>query len=294
VLHLDPFEPRAPRLPHPRFGVLTQLATSVGVHVSVFVIAVLLAMTTSPPTIERRHPMLIADQRPPDLTHIVFLTPELRRKGGGGGGGGNQQPGPIRRAQSVGSDAMTLRVRKPTPAAAATASPPPIENVSPLPSIVLDAKTLASGNFEQIGLPSGGVLSGISTGPGSGGGVGTGVGTGIGSGSGPGLGPGSGGGTGGGVYRPGGSVSPPRLIKEVKPAYTNEALRRRIQGTVVLEAIVRRDGCPSHIRVLQSLDPGGLDENAVAAAEQWRFEPGRLVSTPVDVVVTISLDFRIW
>jgi len=80
----------------------------------------------------------------------------------------------------------------------------------------------------------------------------------------------------------------------ITTCHQGKALRRRIQGTVVLEAIVRRDGCPSHIRVLQSLDPGGLDENAVAAAEQWRFEPGRFVSTPVDVVVTISLDFRIW
>ena len=43
------------------------------------------------------------------------------------------------------------------------------------------------------------------------------------------------GGTGGGIYRPGGSVPGPRVIKEVKPPYTAEALRRMIQGTVVLE-----------------------------------------------------------
>ena len=114
----------------------------------------------------------------------------------------------------MGSDAVTLRVRKPpTP----PASLPPVENVLAIPAVVLDAKPLSSGIFDQIGLPTGGVLSGASTGPGSGGGVGTGVGTGIGSGRGPGLGPGSGGGTGGGFYRLGRSVRAP-FDQEVKPA----------------------------------------------------------------------------
>jgi TonB family protein len=158
---------------------------------------------------------------------------------------------------------------------------------------VLDAKPLASGLFDQIGLPTGGVMSGTSTGPGSGGGVGTGFGTGIGSGRGPGFGPGSGGGTGGGIYRPGGAVSAPRLIKEVKPKYTSEALVKRIQGTVVLEAVVTADGCASQIRIVRSLDAGGLDEEAVAAVAQWRFEPGRLGAAPVDVLVTIVLNFSL-
>ena len=59
---------------------------------------------------------------------------------------------------------------------------------------MLDALPLASGTFNQIGLPVGGVSYGTSTGPGSGGGVGTSTGTGLGSGRGPGIGPGSDGG----------------------------------------------------------------------------------------------------
>ena len=202
---------------------------------------------------------------------------------------------PIRRAQGVGEDAITLRVQKrPSPPAPATpASAPAVEDVPPLPAIVLDAKPLASGLFDQIGLPTGGVSSGTSTGPGSGGGVGTGIGTGIGSGRGPGLGPGSGGGTGGGVYRPGGAVSAPRLTKQVKPKYTSDALANGIHGTVVLEIVVTANGCASQIRIVRSLDAGGLDEEAVAAVAQWRFEPGRLAGTPVDVLVTIALDFAI-
>jgi TonB family protein len=78
----------------------------------------------------------------------------------------------------------------------------------------------------------------------------------------------------------------------VRPTYTEDALLRRVQGTVVLEAVVNRDGRPTRIRVVASLDPG-LDQEAILAASQWQFEPGRLAGTPVEVLVTIALDFRI-
>jgi protein TonB len=73
----------------------------------------------------------------------------------------------------------------------------------------------------------------------------------------------------------------------------NDALSQKIQGTVVLELVVRSDGRPSDIRIVRSLDPGGLDEQAIIAASQWRFEPGRLAGKPVDVLVTVMLDFWI-
>jgi len=292
VLDLDPLAPRTPRLPHRRLGALTQLAASTTLHLILAVIAALIG-TMSVPGIDVRRAEPITDQGP-DVRHIVFLTPELPRAGAGGGGGGNQRPDPIRLAQGVGADAITLRVRKEPPAApVTTASAPAAEDVPALPSIVLDAKPLASGLFDQTGLPTGGVMSGTSTGPGSGGGVGTGSGTGVGSGRGPGFGPGSGGGTGGGIYRAGGAVSAPRLLREIKPNYTKEALLKRIQGTVVLEVVVTADGCTSQIHIIRSLDVGGLDEEAVAAVAQWRFEPGRLAAAPVDVLVRIELDFVI-
>ena len=52
-------------------------------------------------------------------------------------------------------------------------------------------------------------------------------------------------------------------------------------------------GRPTRIRVIRSLDPEGLDQQAVLAASQWEFEPGRLAGQPVNVVVTIALDFSI-
>jgi TonB family protein len=223
---------------------------------------------------------------------IVFLATESPSTGGGGGGGGNQQPGPIRRAQGVGTDKLTLRTRQPLPLRV-TAVPDRVEDVPPFPSILLDVEPPASGVLEQVGLPTGGSATGTSTGTGSGGGVGTGVGTGIGPGRGPGLGPGSGGGTGGGIYRAGGPVSWPRLIKEVRPHYTESALRNMTQGRVAMEAVITRDGCPTDMRIIRSLDRGGLDEEAIAAVAQWRFEPGRLNGVPVNVLVMIVVDFSI-
>ena len=287
MLHLDELAPATPRLPQRRRSALTQLAASAAVHAILVVIAAVIATTLAPGTAARR-----TDQQEPAIQHLVFLASELPQTGRGGGGGGNRQPGRIRSAQGVGSDAITLRVRKPPPTEIpVTPAPAPVEEVPPLPAALLEAKSLASGLFDQIGLPAVAMSSDTSTGPGVGGGVGTGTGTGLGSGRGSGLGAGAGGGTGGGLYRPGGAVSAPRLIEEVKPRYTGYALQSKIQGTVVLEAIVGRDGRASHIRILRSLDRGGLDEEAVAAVAKWRFEPGGLAGEPVDVLVTIMVDF---
>ncbi len=56
-----------------------------------------------------------------------------------------------------------------------------------------------------------------------------------------------------------------------QPPPTNDALRNKIQGTVILEVIVRRDGIPSDIRVVRSLDRRRFDEQAIAAVQQRRF-----------------------
>jgi protein TonB len=106
------------------------------------------------------------------------------------------------------------------------------------------------------------------------------------------VGAGSGGGFGGGAYRLGGAVVPPTLLKQVTPKYTADAMRQRIQGVVALEVVVSREGAPTAIRVARSLDPK-LDEEAITAARQWRFAPGRVGNTPVDVLVTILIDFNI-
>jgi TonB family protein len=272
----------APRLPARR--LTTNIAIAAGIHLLAATIIVL-ALRAEPGRPAGGEPAPAPAIQVVLPSHLVFVP--NGPPGGGGGGGGNRQPGPIRHADGVGHDAFTMRTAKRPPAPGLLAREPDV------PPLVLDALPLASGTTAQIGLPIGGVSYGTSTGPGSGGGVGTGTGTGLGEGRGPGIGPGSGGGIGGGAYRPGGAVTAPRLMAQVKPRYTNDALERRIQGSVWLELVVTREGRAGEVRVARSLDPGGLDEEAITAVRQWQFEPGRLAGAPVDVVVTVVMDFVI-
>jgi TonB family protein len=220
------------------------------------------------------------------VPRMVFL--QMPGPGGGGGGGGNRQAAPPSRAQAIGQDRITLNAARPI-----VAQPQPSPAVSTIPSVALPALPLASGRAYQIGLPEAPASLVFSQGPGSGGGVGTGSGTGIGPGAGPGFGPGTGGGFGGGAFRPGNGITVPTLLLQVRPGYTSEAMQRKVQGTVVLEVVVGADGIPSAIRVARSLDPNGLDNEAVQAVRQWRFVPGQRGDTPVPVLVSIVIDFHI-
>jgi TonB family protein len=145
--------------------------------------------------------------------------------------------------------------------------------------------------LSNIGDPNG-IAGPPSAGPGQGGGIGTGQGRGVGEGKGPGAGPGEGGGAGGGVFRVGGGVSPPSVVSRVEPQYSEEARKARYQGTVVLEAIVRKDGTVDILRVVRSLG-FGLDENAIQALKQWRFRPGMKGGIAVDVALNIEVNFNL-
>jgi TonB family protein len=238
-------------------------------------------------------------------TRLVFLaTPG---PGGGGGGGGNRQPAPARQARLDGPRRLRSPITPrrpadrrpeqpvrpaepeppiPKPEPPAPEPPPP----APAPAATAPVATVAADNETRPGVLDEGATG--SQGPGSDGGSGTGTGTGMGEGTGPGIGPGSGGGIGGGPFRPGSGVTPPRLVHEVKPDYTDEARRRGVNGEVVLEVVVQRDGRVGDIRVIQGLG-GGLDRRAIEAVRQWRFAPGERLGTPVDVVVEVAVEFRL-
>jgi TonB family protein len=69
-------------------------------------------------------------------------------------------------------------------------------------------------------------------------------------------------------------------------------VRALIQGTVTLDAIVGIDGKISEVRVRKSLDPDlGLDHEAVAAVQQWRFSPATRFGEPVPLRVSVELFF---
>lgn len=236
-------------------------------------------------------PLDLRNADPINIDQIVWVAEP--GPGGGGGGGGNQSIEPPRLAELAGKDKLTVPVSKP-PLVVPPEKPP--EDVLPTQEFNIPAQTLASAETSLAGVLESMRSSNSTTaqGAGTGGGAGTGTGSGIGPGTGSGLGPGWGGGVGGGAYRPGAGIELPKLLREVKPQYTADAMRAKIQGVAVLDCVVSVQGTVSECDVVRSLDSTfGLDQEAVRAAKQWRFVPGRRLGQPVPVLVTIELTFTL-
>jgi len=258
-----------------------RLGGAVGVSLlshGAFVLLILLIVRLLPESVTSA---ILPDRLPRE---IVWLAEP--GAGGGGGGGGNQMKEPPRKAELSGKQEISVPAIKP-------AAPEPKKEEPPPEDLNIPAKTLGA---DKLVLP--GILesqsASASQGIGTGGGAGTGSGTGIGAGQGSGLGAGTGGGTGGGAYRPGNGVTLPRVLREVKPQYTADAMRAKVQGTVWLECVVNPDGTVGMVEVVRSLDQTfGLDGEAVKAAKQWRFAPGTRFGEPVAVLVTIELTFTL-
>jgi TonB family protein len=84
----------------------------------------------------------------------------------------------------------------------------------------------------------------------------------------------------------------PKVLHKTDPDYTQQAKDAKIEGTVVLQLEVHPDGRAHNMRVVRSLH-AGLDQKALAAVEQWEFEPGTKDGKPVAVAATIELNFRL-
>ena len=252
----------------------------------------------------------VADLEPPKPVRLVFLAKP--GPGGGGGGGGLKMPAPPPKVQMKGAAKLRspiprprpITTRKPepprrpltppvrpAPVPRPVEPPPPVAPPAPLPQVVAPVVASAADPRDRSGVLES-ASDAPSQGPGSGSGAGSGHGTGMGEGDGSGIGPGSGGGMGGGPYRPGAGITPPQLLREVKPEYTEDARRRGIEGDVVLEIVVRRDGSVGDLKVLQGLG-AGLDRRAIDAVRQWRFSPAKRFGTPVDVMVEVAVEFKL-
>jgi len=250
-------------------------------HVFGFLLLVFIASQLPDPT-----PASQPDRMPSEIVWIATPGP-----GGGGGGGGNRMPDPPRKAEAPGKDKITVPAAKPP-----KVTPDPPKQVTETPPLTIPAQPMTTGVVEVPGmLANVPTMPTVSQGAGTGGGAGTGRGTGVGPGQGSGLGPGYGGNFGGGAARPGNGISSPRLIKEVKPNYTADAMRAKIQGVVTLEAVVLADGSVGPVRVTRSLDPNfGLDQEAERTVKLWRFEPGtNRLGERVPVLVEIEMTFTL-
>ena len=259
------------------------LAMTTAVHIAL--VAALAMMTTA--ALPARH----VDAGLPAATQLVFLaTPG---PGGGGGGGGRRETTRASRAERKGADHLRSPLRRqpaaerPEPAFVEPPAPKPEPPsvIAPVVPVEPDARDAPGEPVEVPSQPE-------SRGPGAGSEAGSGSGAGIGPGAGPGVGAGTGGGAGGGPYRPWSGITPPSLLREVKPDYTDEGRRRSVEGEVELEIVVRSDGSVGDVTLRRGLG-AGLDQRAIDAVRQWRFAPATRQGVPVDVIVQVSVEFRL-
>ena len=218
-----------------------------------------------------------------DLTPYV-LPPSTKEAGGGGGGGDRDK------LQASHGSLPKESMEQITPPAVVVRNENPKLTADPSVIVPPDIK-LPTG--PQLGDPLSAMLTPPSNGTGSGGGIGNGRGTGVGSGTGAGFGPGEGGGFGNDIFRVGGGVTAPREIYAPDPEYSEQARKAKYQGTVLLWVVIGADGRIHDVHVQRSVGMG-LDEKAVDAVRNWRFEPARKDGRAVAVQINIEVNFRLY
>jgi len=91
--------------------------------------------------------------------------------------------------------------------------------------------------------------------------------------------------------RIGGTLKPPQKIRDAKPVYPEAAQNAKIQGVVIIEAVIDTAGFVARGRVLRGIEM--LDQAALDAVKQWQFEPTLLNGVPVPVVMTVTINFSL-
>lgn len=86
-------------------------------------------------------------------------------------------------------------------------------------------------------------------------------------------------------------LRPPAKLKDVMPVYPDIAMRARISGMVILEAVIDAEGRVANVKVLRSVPL--LDQAAIDAVRQWEFTPTRLNGVAVPVVMTVTVNFTL-
>ncbi|MGB7759727.1 MAG: energy transducer TonB [Bryobacteraceae bacterium] len=248
---------------------------SILLHVVAIALILFLTTGTNPP-MALVGPMLLA-------ARDIVLWPPAPDSGGGGG-------------QNQAAPPEFGRLPRPAPRVF-TAPVIEIRNLDPKlsiePTILAPSDTVMPAiNVQQWGDPAG-ILGTMSGGPGTNGGIGTGTGGGDGPGHGPGAGPGNKGGVGGPDSEAGrGIFTAPVLLVKTEPAYSEEARKGKVQGTVILIVEIDSNGRPRNIRIRQPLG-FGLEERAVEAVSRWRFRPAYRNGKPVPCNAEVEVNFRL-
>ena len=93
------------------------------------------------------------------------------------------------------------------------------------------------------------------------------------------------------VYEIGPGITPPRVIKQVNPEYSESSKGVRVTGTIAIQLIVSSQGMPKDPRVTHGIDEE-VDRAAIEALKQWRFAPARKDNKPVAVRAVIEMAFH--
>jgi protein TonB len=229
------------------------------------------------PTHQNRTTLIVSDYQ---------LKPAKTQAGGGGGGG----DGDVLKA-SVGRLPKSS-MRQITPPAAVIRNPTPKLAVDPTVIVPPDINLAMNPNMPNLGDPKSSAVI-PSNGPGANSGIGPGSGGGVGPGRGRGVGPGDEAGTGDGTFRVGKGVTPPRVIYQTDPEFSEEARKAKYQGNCVLGLVVDSSGHPTNIRILNALGMG-LDQKAIESVKNWKFEPGKKDGHDVAVEIAVEVDFHLY
>jgi TonB family protein len=93
--------------------------------------------------------------------------------------------------------------------------------------------------------------------------------------------------------RVGGNVQATTLIQQVKPVYPGFLQAQGIEGTVLLSALISKDGVPKSLKVVKNPGNEEFVTAALNAVEQWRYQPTLLNGEPIEVLTTIQVDFKL-
>jgi protein TonB len=213
------------------------------------------------------------------------LKPSRTQAGGGGGGGDG--------------DLLQASLGRLPRSSMQQITPPVAVLRNPSPKLVAEATVIAPPDIKMVmndrpdfGDPKSSAII-PSNGPGARGGIDDGSEGGVGPGHGRGVGPGDEAGWGGDAFRMGKGVTPPRVIYQTDPEFSEEARKAKHQGNCVLDLIVDATGRPTKIRVLNALGMG-LDEKAIESVKNWKFEPGKKDGRDVAVEIAVEVDFHLY
>jgi len=271
-----------PPISDPKRKRNTQISTAVG-YVTLFAVIVFLStILPEPPKLARN----------PDLPNLIFVMTEGPGGGGGGGGELTEDPASVQKIEGQDQAKIAIEIESPEDKLIFEDPdrPPEVEEEKEVveedevPEIVAPVVAQAPDDTTAKGILEGQEQLVESAGAGSG--------SGIGQGQGSGLGEGTGGGFGGGVYRMGSGLTAPVLVRQIQPGFTEEALARKIQGEVVVEVVILKNGSVRVVRVLRGLS-ADLNQKAIDAASQWKFIPAKFKGQPVDLIAEIVVDFNI-